>query len=159
MPYSILRKADTMFSKKAFYSFLLCFLMAISLPGCTAQRQTDPGSTTETAAESTKAPEPQFDREAMNAAMDELYAKVKTSFPEPEIKVVGSEVSRLTIPAPSLTKNLILQPAAGDIAVYLPPDYETSDKSYPVIYYLAGYEDSLTEHIYIFKNAMNEILA
>ena len=49
--------------------------------------------------------------------------------------------SILYIPAPALANNLVDEPTEREIMVYLPPSYATSDKRYPVIYYLPGYGD------------------
>ena len=51
-------------------------------------------------------------------------------------------MNRIEIPAPSLASNLVGEPAERTIYVYLPPSYSTSEKRYPVIYYLPGYGDS-----------------
>jgi len=52
-------------------------------------------------------------------------------------------INMIEIPAPSLSNNLLGEPAERTIYVYLPPSYNTSDKHYPVIYYLPGYNDSM----------------
>jgi len=44
-----------------------------------------------------------------------------------------------TIKAPSLEGNLLEDAPSRLIEVYLPPSYYKSDKSYPVVYYLSGY--------------------
>ena len=49
--------------------------------------------------------------------------------------------SILYIPAPALANNLVDEPTEREIMVYLPPSYPTTDKRYPVIYYLPGYGD------------------
>lgn len=51
-------------------------------------------------------------------------------------------MNMLKIPAPSLANNLVGEPGERTIYVYLPPSYNTSDKRYPVVYYLPGYSDS-----------------
>ncbi|HSL44792.1 MAG TPA: alpha/beta fold hydrolase [Anaerolineales bacterium] len=51
-------------------------------------------------------------------------------------------LNRIEIPAPSLAENLVGEPAERTIYVYLPPSYATSEKRYPVVYYLPGYGDS-----------------
>jgi len=56
---------------------------------------------------------------------------------------VFNSINMLEIPAPSLSNNLVGEPAERMIYVYLPPSYNTSDKHYPVVYYLPGYGDSL----------------
>ncbi len=45
----------------------------------------------------------------------------------------------LTIPAPSLAGNLLGDSTEQVIQVLLPPSYETSDLSYPVVYFLPGF--------------------
>jgi enterochelin esterase-like enzyme len=54
-----------------------------------------------------------------------------------------SAINMIKIPAPSLANNKIGEPAERTIYVYLPPSYNTSDKQYPVVYYLPGYSDSM----------------
>ncbi len=51
-------------------------------------------------------------------------------------------ILRETIPAPSLAANLVGEEPQRMITVFLPPSYATSDKRYPVVYYLPGYGDS-----------------
>ena len=51
-------------------------------------------------------------------------------------------LNRIDIPAPSLVENLVGEPAERTIYLYLPPSYNSSEKCYPVIYYLPGYGDS-----------------
>ncbi len=45
------------------------------------------------------------------------------------------------IPAPSLSNNIIEESLEKEIHIYLPPEYDKSDKRYPVIYYLPGFGD------------------
>ena len=45
------------------------------------------------------------------------------------------------ITSPALEGNLIGDPATRPFMVYLPPGYETSEKRYPVFYYLHGYTE------------------
>jgi S-formylglutathione hydrolase len=51
-------------------------------------------------------------------------------------------MNRIEIAAPSLANNLVGEPAEHTIYVYLPPSYSTSEKRYPVAYYLPGYGDA-----------------
>lgn len=51
-------------------------------------------------------------------------------------------LNRIEIEAPSLSNNLVGEPTERIIYVYLPPSYASSEKRYPVIYYLPGYGDS-----------------
>ena len=51
-------------------------------------------------------------------------------------------MNRIEIPAPSLANNLVGEPTERTIAIYLPPSYASSEKHYPVVYYLPGYGDS-----------------
>lgn len=43
-----------------------------------------------------------------------------------------------TVPAPSLGGNIIGEPLEQQVAVYLPPSYDGSDRRYPVVYALTG---------------------
>jgi S-formylglutathione hydrolase len=51
-------------------------------------------------------------------------------------------MNMIKIPAPSLSDNLVGEPAERTIYVYLPPSYGSSEKLYAVVYYLPGYGDS-----------------
>ncbi len=50
-------------------------------------------------------------------------------------------MSVVKIPAPSLAKNLVGEPAEREILIYLPPSYSTPDKRFPTVYYLRGHGD------------------
>ena len=55
----------------------------------------------------------------------------------------GSPTSSFAVvPAPSLDDNLVGDPAELEVALWLPPSYETSALRYPVVYYLAGFGES-----------------
>lgn len=49
-----------------------------------------------------------------------------------------------TVPAPSLAGNLIGEPLEQQIAVYLPPSYDSSNRRYPVVYALILIPERLT---------------
>ena len=51
-------------------------------------------------------------------------------------------VQAITIPAPSLANNLRGEKPEREIYILLPPSYFTSEKRYPVIYYLDGWEET-----------------
>ena len=53
------------------------------------------------------------------------------------------EVITETVPAPSLANNILGDPAEREIRVYLPPSYATSETRYPVVYFLAGYQEHI----------------
>ena len=55
-------------------------------------------------------------------------------------KPTGS-FNTVKIESAALAKNLIGEKTERAINVYLPPGYDTSTKSYPVVYYLPGFED------------------
>ena len=57
----------------------------------------------------------------------------------------AGQLLNLNIPAPSLESNLLGTSTTQPIAVYLPPSYELSGKSYPVVYFLGGYGDRVTD--------------
>lgn len=51
----------------------------------------------------------------------------------------------LTIPAPSLKDNMLGQAAENKIYVILPPSYYTSEKRFPVLYFLHGYGENYAD--------------
>ena len=51
-------------------------------------------------------------------------------------------MNMIRIDAPSLMNNIVGEPTERTIYVYLPPSYASSEKRYPVVYYLPGYGDS-----------------
>jgi enterochelin esterase-like enzyme len=51
-------------------------------------------------------------------------------------------MNMIKIDAPSLMNNMVGEPSERTIYVYLPPSYTSSERRYPVIYYLPGYGDS-----------------
>lgn len=66
---------------------------------------------------------------------------------------IGFEL--LQISAPSLKNNMINESTKQGIGVYVPPSYYTSNKSYPVLYFLPGFGDSYISYIESFSSAMN----
>jgi enterochelin esterase-like enzyme len=48
-------------------------------------------------------------------------------------------ITRVDVPSKSLAGNLSGDPAQREVLVYTPPSYATSQKRYPVIYFLHGY--------------------
>lgn len=51
----------------------------------------------------------------------------------------------INIPAPSLRNNLVGTDTIQKIGIYLPPSYNSSKKSYPVVYFLLGYQTKVRE--------------
>lgn len=52
------------------------------------------------------------------------------------------EVVEVKIKSKAIAKNVIKENATRNIYVYLPPTYNSSQKNYPVVYFLHGYGDS-----------------
>jgi S-formylglutathione hydrolase FrmB len=48
-------------------------------------------------------------------------------------------INIVSVSSAALGENLLGDPAERDVTVYLPPQYFTSDESFPVVYYLAGH--------------------
>lgn len=59
--------------------------------------------------------------------------------PDPD---VGPTTEWPVVPAPALADNLVGDPAELRVAVWLPPSYPSTDARYPVVYFLAGFEES-----------------
>ena len=62
--------------------------------------------------------------------------------PSPSEPAVGRTVEE-TVATPSLANNIVGDAAERNILVYLPPSYDTSEEAYPVVYFLAGSDESV----------------
>jgi S-formylglutathione hydrolase len=72
----------------------------------------------------------------------------------------------LTVDAPSLSGNILGDSTVQPIAVYLPPSYYSSVKSYPVIYFLPGWSDYVSDWTstgvyqgFKIQDAMNQLIS
>ena len=65
----------------------------------------------------------------------------KTPYPTPTATKPAGSFNDVTIESVALAKNLIGEKSERTIHVYLPPDYDTSTKRYPVVYFLPGFGD------------------
>ena len=68
-------------------------------------------------------------------------ASTKTPYPTPTATKPAGSLNDVTIESVALAKNLIGEKSERTIHVYLPPDYDTSAKRYPVVYFLPGFGD------------------
>jgi S-formylglutathione hydrolase FrmB len=66
-------------------------------------------------------------------------AESATGAPTGSAAVPAPVVEQLTIPARALADNMLGDPAQLEVAIQLPGSYATSDRRYPVVYYLPGY--------------------
>lgn len=69
---------------------------------------------------------------------------------------VEGRTETFTFNSLALEKNLIKETLDQTVRVYLPGNYSSSDKSYPVIYYLAGFSGNEDEVFNAAKSAGNE---
>jgi len=67
----------------------------------------------------------------------------RTSSPVPSPTPAEGQMIEETIAAPSLANNQLGDAAERDIIVYLPPSYATSTERYPVVYFLAGFQERI----------------
>jgi enterochelin esterase-like enzyme len=65
----------------------------------------------------------------------------------PGLVLAQGTLQQITVPGPSLEGNLQGNPSERTVHVYLPPGYASSDKRYPVVYFLHGY--AVTADIYV----------
>ena len=107
-----------------------------------------PAPPTDTPAPPTDTPAPPTDTPAPPADTPE---------PTAEAAAPKKPLNRATIPAPALADNLLGEPAEREIVVVVPPSYNDSDRRYPVIYFLAGYDEGL-DSSYILSAAMQEMV-
>jgi S-formylglutathione hydrolase FrmB len=63
------------------------------------------------------------------------------------------------ITSPALAGNLLGDPDTRNYMVYLPPSYYSSDKRYPVVYFLHGNTEDETTHATPFGVALDEMIA
>jgi hypothetical protein len=74
------------------------------------------------------------------------------------------QLKQPTIPAPSIANNILDAPSKHKIAIYLPPSYNSSTKTYPVIYFLTGFSTPVTDFIngsfqgFILQNTMDQLI-
>lgn len=59
----------------------------------------------------------------------------------------ADRVERVELPAPSLAGSVLPNPTTVPALVFLPPSYATSDRSFPVVYYLPGFTTDVTEYV------------
>jgi S-formylglutathione hydrolase len=65
----------------------------------------------------------------------------KTPYPSATPTKPAGSLNVVKIESAALAKNLIGEKAERTILVYLPPDYDTATKRYPVVYFLPGFGD------------------
>lgn len=75
-------------------------------------------------------------------AADDTASAPVTPTPTADAPAEGQVVEE-TVPAPSLANNQLGDAAERDIVVYLPPSYATSSERFPVVYYLAGFQERI----------------
>lgn len=78
---------------------------------------------------------------ASDEAPDAVAAEGSSADQTPAEDLGDGRTVTETVPTPSLANNLLGDPAERDIVVHLPPSYDSSDASYPVVYYLAGADE------------------
>ena len=66
-------------------------------------------------------------------------ASTKSPYPTPTATKPAGSFNDVTIESVALAKNLIGEKSERAIHIYLPPDYDTSAKRYPVVYFLPGF--------------------
>ncbi len=71
-----------------------------------------------------------------------LTQEATTPIPASELPAVA-RLKKGQITSLALADNLIGDPATRDFYIYLPTDYDTSEKHYPVVYVLHGFEQSI----------------
>ncbi len=80
----------------------------------------------------------------------------------------GQQAGKMTlinIDAPSMANSILGEPTTQPLAIYLPPSYEKeTEKFYPVVYFLPGYEDTIAAYTkgyingYYFEKSMNSMI-
>lgn len=126
--------------------FLMICLFAVGLSGCSAKSENTADDHITTAngngiAALSATPVPENADAAPEAAVTEAPAADALQTDNEILEGEGTIVP-VEIQSEAIAKNVIGDKAVRKIYVYLPPGYESSDKAYPVIYFLHGYGDS-----------------
>ncbi|UCD30561.1 MAG: hypothetical protein JSV03_08880 [Planctomycetota bacterium] len=74
----------------------------------------------------------------MKHSMITLLAALLTALVNQGVAYAGGTVVTTELTSPALEGSILGTPATRQARVYLPPGYDTSDKPYPVLYYLHG---------------------
>lgn len=78
------------------------------------------------------------------AGGDEPEAEPSSAGPQsaaPTLDAAAVTTQRVQVPAPALDGNILGDPSERTALVILPPSYEASDKRYPVVYFLDGWQE------------------
>lgn len=75
--------------------------------------------------------------------------------PSPSATPAVGQLIEETVAAPSLANTTLGDAAERDVLVYLPPSYATSTERYPVVYFLAGFQ----ERVGAFRSHSDEVWA
>ncbi|MFW6361603.1 MAG: alpha/beta hydrolase [Spirochaetota bacterium] len=88
-----------------------------------------------------------------------IFLTVTCTSSQPPAELISKrpykEVELLTVYSPAVEDNLIGEKATRYLTVYLPPDYHTSDRLYPVVYFLHGYGYSVFQMVDCAKEVLN----
>lgn len=85
-----------------------------------------------------------------SSSQEEAPAKTKSA-------PYSVDLQTVTIPAPSLSSNLIGEPDTREISVLLPQSYHDNENEYPVVYFLNGYGSPHENSASIALNAMTSL--
>lgn len=66
------------------------------------------------------------------------------------------ELFEVDITSKAISNNIIGDSPTKTIQIYLPPSYDGSDKKYPVVYFLQGYDDSNSSFMNRFKSTLDK---
>jgi S-formylglutathione hydrolase len=78
--------------------------------------------------------------------------------PTPEA-IAGMTAVQCTVPAPSLANNLLGDPAELQVEILMPAGYETSGRTYPSVYVLAGLNDDASYIAYQLGSGLKAAVA
>lgn len=118
-------------------SFLALFFLSIILAACSGS-----GKPTITPTGQAKILPSTPATSTVSATRTLAVTPTPTLSPTPVFTVEPLESSLIYIPAPSLAGNLLGDPTEQPLRIILPPTYRTSERRYPVVYYLPGYGGS-----------------
>lgn len=113
------------------YWFILLFAMAIAVTGCAQKNNSEP--------------QKQEIKKAHKLTGDEI----KT----------GEQFTLVNFSSKILEDTLTGENAKQELCIYLPPSYQQSERSYPVVYYLHGFSESEASFVMDQKKALDKLFA
>ena len=134
---------------KKFCYLIVTVLLVFGVAACSAKKDKDTSSTNPTKEADSKS----VDLTPTTAVSTAVITPTLTQAPAGE--TATGTVETKEIESKAIAKNIIGDTATRTIYIYLPPSYNSSDKSYPVVYFLHGYGDTCQTFMDSYQTSLN----